>query len=80
MSNSGTVERQSDSEKVFPKATVFVGISGFLQVNNVMVIISGQPYVMELYDIGSVRLAQKSVYCLPVPLDFGLGKTRGDTF
>ena len=29
VSNSGTAERQSDSEKVFPKATVFVGISGF---------------------------------------------------
>ena len=42
-----------------------------------MVIIFGQPYVMELYDIGSVCLAQKLVYCLPVPLEFGLGKTRG---
>ena len=49
MSNSGTTERQSYSEKVFPKATVLLGLSGFGQVDEVRVIVPGQSYVMELF-------------------------------
>ena len=63
MSNSGTAERQSDVEKVFLKAAVFVGLSGLRQVYKVRVVIPGQSYVMELDDIGSVRLVQKSADC-----------------
>ena len=46
-------------KKVFPKATVLLGLSGF--GHEVRVIIPGQSYVMELYEIGSVRLVQKTV-------------------
>ena len=61
MSNSGTTERQSCSEIGFPKATALLGLSGFRQVDEVRVIVPGQSYVMELYEIGSVRLVQKTV-------------------
>ena len=56
MSNSGTTEPQSYSEKVFSKVTVLLGLSGFGQVHEVRVIVPGQSYVMELYETGSVRL------------------------
>ena len=42
-------ERQSYSDKVFPKATVLLGLSGFGQVYEVKVIVPGQSYVMELF-------------------------------
>ena len=81
VSNSGTAERQSGSEKVFPKATVFlVSVGSDKSVNKVMVIISGQPYFMELYDIGSVRVVQKSVYCFLSLSNLDLVRPEGTLF
>ena len=60
MSNSGTAECQSYAEKYFRRPQFFVGLSGLRQdlVYMVSVVILGQSNVMELDDIGSVRLVQ----------------------
>ena len=54
-------ELQSYSEKVFPKATVLLGLSGFGQVDEVRVIVPGQSYVMEFLNFLSFSVISQEV-------------------
>ena len=57
---------------------MLVSVGSDKSVNKV--IISGQPYFMELYDIGSVRVVQKSVYCFLSPSNLELVRPEGTLF